>query len=395
MSEPVYNGLTLAAWEDVIRDEGSIAGAALVAGISRTTLSSALTRMRGQVAESLGVDPPEAAGGTEEAPGEPLTPDDILQSNGYSPEHWELLSATRLANGKMNIRARPIRRDLPTIHSEGNIMQFAPPAVATGATSYMIVVESDHQAPHTDPIMDSLATAWWAKNRPDMAVFDGDLVELHTLSRHPTPRGAAAAKVRQCFDAGHDVLRRRMEASPSTSVVVLPGNHDDRVLDYLMREAPALIELGVAGPLSLSALLRLDELPGEDGQARMYEHPLGWRHTELELAPDLVVNHAQTPPKAAGQTARAAMLRSGRSAIVGDCHRQELSVGPNGRLGIALGCMCLMDDTYPAYMTKPQWQHGFATVTLYPDGRWHVEFATRHGDDLYWRDQRFSVGEGV
>ena len=48
--------------------------------------------------------------------------------------------------------------------------------------------------------------------------------------------------------------------------------------------------------------------------------------------------------------------------------------------------MCRLDL---GYTVAPDWQQGFATATIYPDGTFKLDLATYVNNTLYWRDQRY------
>lgn len=378
MSDDRYYGMTPEELLRALSEAGSITALAAGLGAPRTTLSGVLRRAGLIPTESIAPAPPEGAAAL-------LGPSDVLSAAGYDPDAWELVATTELANGKRNVRVRPRASTIDTGEPPQDSRTFVPPAFRDDSTPLLIVVESDHQLPHNEPVLDALMVEWWRQHQPDLAVFPGDLIELHTLSNHPIPRGGSASLV-TCLRAGRNLLDGRLAVSPDTQIEVLPGNHEARLMDYLLRQANPLAELGVlGGPLDLHHLLKLDDF---GGRVTLREHPLGWAHTELVLAPGLVVTHAVTPPRAAGQGARAALARVEQSVLVGDCHRQEIS-SAKGRMAVAIGCMCRRDDTYPAYAARPTWQQGFATVTLWPSGDWHVDLATYRDGVLMWRGERY------
>jgi hypothetical protein len=57
-------------------------------------------------------------------------------------------------------------------------------------------------------------------------------------------------------------------------------------------------------------------------------------------------------------------------------------------LAASIGMSCERDGGL-GYAIDPDWQPGDAMVTVWPDGRWHVELIRWDGGELVWRDERF------
>jgi hypothetical protein len=80
---------------------------------------------------------------------------------------------------------------------------------------------------------------------------------------------------------------------------------------------------------------------------------------------------------------------------VGHTHRQgkvyetswDINGDPTTLTGVEAGCMCDLNAGYVD--AKPDWQQGFATATIYPDGKFNIDLATYVNGVLMWRDQRF------
>jgi hypothetical protein len=60
--------------------------------------------------------------------------------------------------------------------------------------------------------------------------------------------------------------------------------------------------------------------------------------------------------------------------------------------------MCRVDQTpdedgriWPNYTAAPDWQQGFATVEVWPDGYFNIDTAKYVNGALMWRDQRFTL----
>jgi hypothetical protein len=143
--------------------------------------------------------------------------------------------------------------------------------------------------------------------------------------------------------------------------------------------------------LSVQHLLRLDEL-GID-----FIDPKGpYDQAQVKLSKYLGVRHGWLTKKGAGQSALATLEHLGYSVVVGHTHRQSLvhktthdiDGNPTTLMGAEAGCMCIIRDGL-GYAVNPDWQNGFATATIWPDGTFKIDLATYFDGVLVWRDQRY------
>jgi predicted phosphodiesterase len=237
---------------------------------------------------------------------------------------------------------------------------------------------------------------WLAFNKPDEGVHLGDLMDFPTISRH-RDNPAYAATPQECINAGYATLRSYREASQGTAWRLLRGNHDDRLRAEQLSRAERIYGLRPADisgqefdqALSLRRLLHLDELGveyvGDDGQ---------YEQSEVEVAPDLVARHGWiTGSNSAEKTLR----KVGCDVVVGHTHRQVITWATEVRRGKTLvtqaveaGCMCRVEGGL-GYTVNANWQQGFATAVVWPDGTHVLELASFVDGSLRWRDQRYTA----
>jgi hypothetical protein len=271
----------------------------------------------------------------------------------------------------------------------------------------LIVVCGDQQAPFHDPQLHKLFCGWLAQNKPQMGIALGDKVDFPDISQHRLdPENTAI--VNECIQAGYDLFRDYRAASLNTDWQLMPGNHDLRIRNILL-DKPSIQPLyGVKsadtenGPgqtaLGLEHLLRLDEL------GITYVDPHGpYELAQVNISEHLAVRHGWIVRKGSGQSALATLDHLGHSIITGHTHRQSLvhhtrhEIDGQTRTLVAAeaGCMCRVDQSvqdgrrWPNFVTSPDWQQGFCTVELWPDGGFKLDLATYVNGSLYWRDQRW------
>jgi hypothetical protein len=260
---------------------------------------------------------------------------------------------------------------------------------------YLAVVVGDEQEPYSDPVLKGLFLQWLQYNEPEVGVHLGDLMDLPTVSRHKD-NPEWAAPVQECINEGYLTLKARREASPETYWYMLPGNHDERIRNELLMRAermygirPADTDEEALHVLDLRNLLHLEALEIE------YVVPNGsYTHAHVKLSPELSVRHGWlTGDRAAAQT----LDRLGHSVIVGHSHRQSVTQKtiydsddrPKTLFGVEAGAMCQIEDGL-GYTVNPNWQQGFVTASIFPDGSFSIELATYSNGTLRWRDQIYT-----
>jgi hypothetical protein len=275
---------------------------------------------------------------------------------------------------------------------------------------YLVVVVGDQQAPYQDPNLHRLFLQWLRENRPDQGISLGDSVDFPDISRHQLdPENTAV--VNECLQAGYDLFRGYVDASPTTPWTKLIGNHDERIRNILL-DKPSLRPLyGVKRPdtpdaegeelLNLRHAMRLDEL-GIDVIDPHGKYDLA----QVVLTPKLAVRHGWLARKGSGASALASLDHLGHSVIVGHTHRQSVVHHTkheiDGKLrtltGVEAGCMCRVEQTigedgriWPNYTPNPDWQQGFCTVEVWPDGFFNIDTAKYVNGTLMWRDRRYTL----
>jgi hypothetical protein len=197
------------------------------------------------------------------------------------------------------------------------------------------------------------------------------------------------------LNAGYAILSDYRDATPATRWRKLRGNHDFRLESELLTRAermfgvrPADIpgEPEAANALSLRRLLHLDalgiELVGREGE--------DWKFGEIRVADGLTVRH-QPPSKAK-------LSRLTRSVIAGDTHRQAIEYvteygdddEPRVLALVQTGCMANTKGGL-GYATDADWQQGFATAAIHPDGSTSFDLATFRAGVLCWRGERWAA----
>jgi hypothetical protein len=348
----------------------------------------------------------------------------LLRERGLDPDDWEVTSliigewgallnikdgeAVKNKSQKTNLkqlkvtlkRKKPFKIVVPARTQIDYSLIAAEPARFYDDEPYLAVVVSDHHAPRHDKNLHKLFLEWLMENQPEKGVILGDLIDLSEISRHPRDP-EWATETQKCVDAAGQIILDYRTASPSTVWEYLDGNHEerlrraiiDRIGDFYGLRPAQVEELPDLPPIhSPLHLLRLDELGVNYTPANG-----SYDHHYTKLSPYLTARHGWNARKGSGASAHATLDHLGHSVFIGHTHRQgmveQTKHGVNGDLATIMaaeiGCMCLIPGGL-GYAVAPDWQNGFATATIWPDGKFNPELAKYVDGNLLYADQRYS-----
>lgn len=331
--------------------------------------------------------------------------EELLRSRGLDPadwaiesvrsNEWEALAYGGGADGEPRIvtlrQLKVIVRNLRAIVQPAAEVRRrpAPKPRKRKKGPKLVVVAGDHHAPYHDPALHDVFRRWLAEEKPDEGIVAGDTLDLPTLSRF-LPRKRWHASVQECVDAGYRLLSELRDANDRTIWRKMKGNHDWRLERTLLERTPDMAHVVPAGEgpdehlFSVRRLLHLEalgiDLVGDDGEE--------WQRVEVPVAPGLVIRHE--PPS----STKAARLA--RSVMSGHTHRQSIryvtSYGAEGepiiRTLVEVGTMAATREGL-GYADLPDWQQGFATVAIWPDGTSSFDLAEWRDGVLTWRGKRY------
>jgi hypothetical protein len=339
-------------------------------------------------------------------------PEQMLKDRGLDPKDWEIDGASvnewtgPSENGKetyhqakLYIKRKKDKQLLLPARSDG----WKAPAKAqlNSSKPRFVVIVADQHAPFHDPRLHELFCSWLKTNKPDEGVLAGDLIDAPDLSKHRLDPENTASIV-ECLQSAYDLLLDYVRSSPTTKWKYLPGNHCARIRSYIIDHARELYGLKRANeklPLfDLPYLLRLDELDIE------FVDPHGnYEAAQIVLSNKLAIKHGSSAAKNAGSTAIKALEQHQHSIAIGHVHRQalvhrtkhDINGKPSTLVAAEIGCMCSIDKRndfdgrrFPAYIEKADWQNGWLSACIWPDGTFHLDCATYFDGTVLWRDQR-------
>lgn len=398
-------------------------------GVPTTERSLRRAKKRWDIADdglAVGPEPPSTTvtGDSADIVGKPSIklnrPEDLMRERGLDPEEWEVVSMTinewngpTKAGGGAKITGKQLLKQLK-IHLRRKIpISIVAPARIDGPTykapkleaqkdpyaPERVVMVGDQQAPYHNEQLHKLFCEFLGDYKPTRGVLIGDTIDLPDISRHPN-NPEKDVSTQECIDAGYLILRDYREAHGPTHWKKLAGNHDERlrriVVDkiekiYGLRRAKVPGEAMESPLLDVGHLLRLDELDIE------FVRPDGdYEHTQIKLSPYLAARHGWIARKGSGSSALATLEHLGFSVVVGHTHRQSLVYktrhdidGEVSTLAACeTGCMCRIEEGL-GYAVAPDWQNGFATAEIWPDGTFKIDLATYVNGVLYYRNKRY------
>jgi predicted phosphodiesterase len=234
---------------------------------------------------------------------------------------------------------------------------YTPFAIDTPGTWLIL---SDVHLPFHDRRVVELAVTSATKSGARGVLLNGDILDSHELSTFDkTPEDPRYVDE---IKAGKQFLAYFRDRLPKARIVYKDGNHEERLISYLTRRAPALFGLEL---LSLPSLLEFKTFG--------VEHVSDRRVIQLGRL-NVVHGHEYRPNITAPvNPARGLFLRAKASAICGHLHQTSEHHEPTiaGKpLGCwSVGCACQLN---PQYSPLNRWNHGFALVDVDAGGGFSV-----------------------
>lgn len=207
--------------------------------------------------------------------------------------------------------------------------------------------------------------------QPDLIVNLGDYLDMTTWTdkfvRTPDFLGTTQPAVLEAYWW----LARLRNLCPNTTIVMLEGNHEKRIPNYISTHLHAAYGLKPAEELTLSASLSISRLLCLHNLA--VEWVEGYPDAEYWISPRVIITHGDRG-LGPGATSKKIAYESDVTVVYGHIHRQE-SVSRNflSKMGYRTisafcpGCTCKTDGSVPGHRMKQQWQQGIAWVEYTSD----------------------------
>ena len=228
-----------------------------------------------------------------------------------------------------------------------------PPKKFTGYKRALII--SDIHIPYHDIDAVTLCFDYAKKEKPDIIVIDGDLIDCHKLSKFvkdPTKRDFKYEldQMKLFFD----ILKKTFKGA---KIVYKLGNHEIRYEHFLWQKAG---ELSGVEEFELSNIVKARaegiEIVGDKTIVMLNELPIIHGHE---------FGRGQFNPV---NTARGLFLKGVHTCLQADSHKPSKHSEPNmfkkKIVTWSIGCLC---GLWPEYAVYNKWSHGFAMIDLDPN----------------------------
>ena len=216
----------------------------------------------------------------------------------------------------------------------------------------LTLVAGDAQVPFHDPEAIDLFQEEVVATQPDNIVFVGDMIDLQSMSKFGT-RPEWVGATQDAIDEYHNVLAQTRANAPNSRIYVVHGNHEQRMDNYVRKNALEVLGLRRANMsnelavLTLQNLVRYDDLEVESID--------GYPNGTLWLEDNLKFTHGTNVAKGGSNAAK--YLREERETTVyGHTHRMELAYRTFARRAGAVtiaaaspGCLAKIDGSVPGY----------------------------------------------
>ncbi len=228
-------------------------------------------------------------------------------------------------------------------------------------TDCKILLLTDIHLPYHDIEALTAAIEYGKKQKPDVIVLNGDVLDCYGISRFQSEMNRPT--LAEELQAGRDFLTLLRAEFPTTEIIFKIGNHEERLRHYILMQAKELHDLP---DLRLSVLLNFEGLGiTEVGREIIKAGKLNIMHGhEMGESVFSPVNPA-----------RGYFLKAKCSAIVGHYHQVSYHSESNlngDEVGVwSVGCLCSLQPEYRPY-AYTKWRHGFAVIDVDKDGGFEV-----------------------
>lgn len=221
----------------------------------------------------------------------------------------------------------------------------------------------------------------------DQVINLGDFLDLPSQGKY-AQEATFANTTQLALDYGHEFLAKQRALAPDAKIILIEGNHDRRLQNFVEINALSAFGLRRAGlpdswpVMSLPNLLRLDDL----GVDYIDAYPAGvhW------VADNLRAIHGNKVRSNGSTAAAYTNAMPHISTIFGHTHRLEIQsvttfdrVGKIRSMAISPGCLCRIDGAVPSVhgaigidgrpaVEYENWQQGIAVIKYKDTGEFFV-----------------------
>lgn len=250
-------------------------------------------------------------------------------------------------------------------------------------------IVGDAQVPFHDPRAIEVAAQVIEEAKPDHLVYDGDMIDFWSISRHQPERHRvlAALSLQEEIDRTIEVQDKLARGVPHTCKRHnIDGNHENSLERFL----------GYGDQKVLGSLrhLHMENVFQYRNRGFSSYQPYG---EGLWICENLFVHHGNYVMQVPGSSVKKEIDSIGASVIMGHVHRRadiRFRQGEHEWRGIENGCLCQLSASY-APMTN--WAHSITIVEKYDNRHWDAKVVDIITDDkevfAMYNGHKFSIGK--
>ena len=225
-----------------------------------------------------------------------------------------------------------------------------------------ILLISDLHIPYHDIDAITIALEYGVKHKINTIVINGDLIDLHKISRFQSD--PKKRSIKQEFDATKQFLVALRQIFPNAEIYWIKGNHCSRMEKYLLQKAQ---EIWDDPYFHLEERLRLNE-----ERIHLVDDKVLVKAGKLNITHGHHIFKGIFTPVS---PARGAWVKAKQNIIVGHLHRSshhvETDINGETTASWSLGCLCEKFPDYQPLVSNSQ--HGFAHIIVEPNGDFSVK----------------------
>ncbi len=237
-----------------------------------------------------------------------------------------------------------------------------------GKDDLLVLVASDFHAQYTDKFSMRVLLDTAKRMQPDVIMLNGDVLDLYGLSRFSKDPTAISGVQQEINYVVNGIFKPLREACPNSQIDFGEGNHEWRLVNYLMTDAPGLAGLDC---LEFGNLFKLDQfeinlVARKAFRKQVIKSRSQFRNFAIYGKNALIVTHGSAT---GSNPAKAELERWGMAGVSGHLHKFSSYTGGSGLTGPktwqVLGCMA-RTSLAGQYMESPAaWVNGFGYVEIH------------------------------
>jgi hypothetical protein len=244
--------------------------------------------------------------------------------------------------------------------------------------------------------------------KPDVIINLGDYLDMSEWSSKFTVYPEFVLTTQAALDRGHEYLAQQRAASgPDTEMVLLGGNHDNRLEVAVTKNTMAAMRLRRASTpdswpvLSIPFLLRLDDL----NVKYVGSYPAGRikiAEAHGEQTPLFALHGEKLDMKKQASSERQSTIQGHSHHVSVHMETYEIDGQAQQVQSWSLGCLCRIDGAVPStkggvdefgrpYKRQESWQQAVAVLSENEHG-WWLEPVMIHDGTAFYRGKVYQVG---